>query len=203
MVQLLLLLLGLGFLTASDEASSVVLLLGWCVLGTVYGSVVAIALGLRRHWKPARRPTRFELNPVTHLFSLVAAILASLVGVGAALQHVFLDPSDEFGPLIDIIGVWAMILAWGLLHWGYAQSYHPLYYREDQPAMRFPETPVPGITDFVYFAFTIGTTFATSDVEVNSSRIRWRVVGHSILSFFFNGLIIVLALGIITGAGTR
>ena len=46
----------------------------------------------------------------------------------------------------------------------------------------------------------LGTTFAASDVEVLSTRLRWTVVWHSVLSFFFNGLIIVLALNTITGS---
>jgi uncharacterized membrane protein len=38
-------------------------------------------------------------------------------------------------------------------------------------------------------------------VEVLSTRMRWTIVWHSVLSYFFNGLIIVLALNtIMSGA---
>lgn len=34
----------------------------------------------------------------------------------------------------------------------------------------------------MYFAITIGTTFATSDVNVVSRRLRWTVATHSVLA---------------------
>jgi uncharacterized membrane protein len=52
----------------------------------------------------------------------------------------------------------------------------------------------------VYFAYTLGTTFAASDVEVRTTRMRWTIVWHSVLSYFFNGLVIVLALNTIMSA---
>jgi len=59
------------------------------------------------------------------------------------------------------------------------------------------------MVDFVYFSFTVGSSFAASDVTVLSSRTRWTVVWHSVSSFFFNGLIIVLALNTIMSNGFR
>ena len=102
---------------------------------------------------------------------------------------------------MDIVGVWAMLLSWGSLHWGFAQIYFQRYYAEEAAPLRFPKTTHPRIVDFVYFSYTLGTTFATSDVETLTPRIRWTIVWHSVLSFFFNGLIIVLALNTITSGG--
>ena len=45
-----------------------------------------------------------------------------------------------------------------------------------------------------------GTSFTPNDVST-TTRIRWTVVWHSILSYFFNGFIIVLALNTIMGPG--
>jgi uncharacterized membrane protein len=94
-----------------------------------------------------------------------------------------------------------MILAWTLLHWGFAQLYLQLYYREDTPPLRFPSAAAPGILEFAYFSFTLAVSLAVSDVEVLDRRMRWRVLLHSVLSFFFNGLIIVTALGAISEVG--
>ena len=44
----------------------------------------------------------------------------------------------------------------------------------------------------------VGTSFTPNDVET-APPIRWTVVWHSVLSFFFNGFIIVLALNTIMG----
>jgi uncharacterized membrane protein len=37
-----------------------------------------------------------------------------------------------------------------------------------------------------YFAFTVGTSFAVSDVDVSADAVRQAVLGHQILSFFYN-----------------
>lgn len=95
-----------------------------------------------------------------------------------------------------------MVLSWGLLHWGFAQWYMYRYRTAEEPPLRFPKTPEPSIVDFTYLAFTIGTTFAVSDVETHSSRIRWLMTLHSVISFFFNGAIIVFALSRLTTFGS-
>ena len=60
----------------------------------------------------------------------------------------------------------------------------------------FPDRDDPGLLDFVYVAFMVGTSFTPNDVNT-TSRIRWTVTWHSVLSYFFNGFIIVLALNTI------
>ena len=49
------------------------------------------------------------------------------------------------------------------------------------------------------FMILIGTTFATTDVTVTGRRDRWRVMMHSVLTFFFNSSILVLAVSSLTG----
>lgn len=73
------------------------------------------------------------------------------------------------------------------------------YYRSDSPTLKFPNTTNPGIADFAYFSYTLGTSFAASDIEVQTTKARWGVMWHGIISFFFNSMIIVLAMNIITG----
>lgn len=197
-VQLLLLTVGVAYLNDPTAAGSVITLLLWCLIGTGYLATVVVSVGVSVR-RPGVPPARLTLNPVIRLIGIAGTLMASLVGVGAAVQHVFLTPGTDLGPLVLAIGVWAMLLSWGLLNWGAAQVYLSLFYRSPTPAMRFPDTPTPGLVEFTYFAFTIGTTFAASDVEVFSSRVRWRVLGHSVVSFLYNGLIIVLALGTLTG----
>ena len=46
----------------------------------------------------------------------------------------------------------------------------------------------------------VGTSFTPNDVET-APPIRWTVVWHSVLSFFFNAFIIVLAMNTIMGGG--
>ena len=192
---------------AEDDATTLELLFVWCGLGTVYLIVTLFALGrLSKSPAPGRRPARWETGRIARLVSMTATILASLIGLAAAIQVLALHNDPEIGSLTDFVGVWSMLLAWGFLHWGFSQIYYQRYYSAAAPMLRFPhpadQPPAdPRFVDFVYFAFTLGTTFAASDVEVLSTRMRWTVVWHSVLSFFFNGLIIVLALNtIMSGA---
>ena len=55
------------------------------------------------------------------------------------------------------------------------------------------------LTDYMYFAITIGTTFATSDVEVRSSRTRWIVMTHTVLAFLYNAVVVGVVVKLLTG----
>ena len=40
--------------------------------------------------------------------------------------------------------------------------------------------------DFVYFSFTLGMTFQTSDIAITGAHIRKVVLGHTAAAFLFN-----------------
>ena len=63
----------------------------------------------------------------------------------------------------------------------------------------FPRREYPGPDDFMYFAFTLGTSFAVSDVSVTAPSLRWHVMVHSVLSFFYNAIVVALAIAVLTG----
>jgi uncharacterized membrane protein len=201
-VQALLVVLGLAYILIPERTPSLALLVAWCVVGTGYAvgiwAVLRVASGSAESDEP---PTLLELGIVPRAISLVATILVSFVGVAATIQHIVLDPQDSFDLFAEAVGVWAMILAWMLLHWGFAQLYLQLYYREKDPPLKFPSTSAPGILEFAYFSYTLAVSLAVSDVEVRDRRMRWRVLTHAVVSFFFNGLIIVTALGAISEVG--
>ena len=115
-------------------------------------------------------------------------------------QLLILREDPELGEAMNFVGVWAMLLAWGFLHWGFAQIYYRLDNRvPDDPRGRplmLPDRDDPGLIDFVYASFMIGTSFTPNDINT-TTRIRWTVTWHSVLSYFFNGFIIVLALNTI------
>ena len=67
-------------------------------------------------------------RPPGRFASLLVTILSSIVGVAAASELLVLRSDPAFGSAIDFFGVWAMLLAWGFLHWGYAQIYYRLYH---------------------------------------------------------------------------
>jgi uncharacterized membrane protein len=201
-VQALLVILGLAYIFAPARTPSVALLVAWCIVGTVYSVAIWVVLRMASGSAESDQPPLLlELGLVPRAISFVATILVSLVGVTATIRYILLDPQDGLDVIAEVVGVWAMILAWMLLHWGFAQLYLQLYYRESERPLKFPSTATPGILEFAYFSYTLAVSLAVSDVEVRDRRMRWRVLTHAVVSFFFNGLIIVTALGAISRAG--
>jgi uncharacterized membrane protein len=105
------------------------------------------------------------------------------------------------GVTLTFMAALGVISAWGMLHTSYALHYAYLYYRAEESAggLAFPGEQSPDQQDFAYFAFTIGTSFAVSDVDVTDRAMRRAVLGHQILSFFYNATILALAINLITG----
>jgi len=50
--------------------------------------------------------------------------------------------------------------------------------------------------EFFYQAFVIGCTFASADVNVTSMRMRRIVVIQGVVGFFFNAIILALAINV-------
>lgn len=199
-VQLCLVALGLWFILGDEDVDALV---AWCLIGTVYLGATMLALNLavrRPHLAGRRRTRRFLAHPVMRTVASGLMFSSSIVGVFAAIELILLRNDPEWGPFVELFAVWAMLVAWCLFHWGWARIYYSRQHTaEGRPPLEFPRTPEPTLIDFVYFAFTNATNFSVSDVVVTTTRMRWSVVWHTTLSFFFNALIIVLAINTITG----
>ena len=200
-VQAALIVLGLEIVVIDATDVEIFALMGiWCAIGVVYTVVVLIVLGriAKRRARVANAPARFEVSPLVRVVSIVATIVPSLIGLIAAVMVVITDVPEEFGFFADFVGVSAALVAWGLMHWGFAQIYYQRYHHAMRTGagrtIAFPGTDHPTIIEFVYFAFTVAATFATSDATVLTTRTRWLVTWHTVIAFFFNGLIIVFAL---------
>jgi uncharacterized membrane protein len=131
-------------------------------------------------------------------------IFVSLVGLLLAISlvpDVRGDLETIEGASLALMASVGVISAWGVLHTSYALHYAYLFYRSEESAggLAFPGEQSPDQQDFAYFAFTIGTTFAVSDVDVTDRAIRRAVLGHQILSFFYNTTILALVINLVTG----
>ncbi|PRI12464.1 DUF1345 domain-containing protein [Leucobacter massiliensis] len=181
---------------AEDEA---LLLILWCLVATLYLGLTLIWLNvLVRLDTPDPAVARLMVgHPITRLLSMAFTFGASLLGLTVALDLITSIGKDIHDPLLEGSAVWAMLLSWVLFNWGYARIYFSRFHRSARPPLEFPDTDQPRIVDFAYFAFTNATTFAVSDVRVLDTRMRWTVVWHTTLAFFFNALIIVLTMNVI------
>jgi uncharacterized membrane protein len=140
---------------------------------------------------------------VSRTSSLFFIVFVSVVSMALAIRLVpdLRDMETIGGLSVAVMAALGVISAWGVLHTSYALHYAYLYYRSEKSAggLTFPSEQNPDQFDFAYFAFTIATSFAVSDVDVTDRAIRRAVLGHQILSFFYNTSILALVINLFTG----
>jgi uncharacterized membrane protein len=141
---------------------------------------------------------------VSRTNTLFFIIFVSLVSMALAIRLVpdVRDLETIKGVSVAFMAALGVISAWGVLHSSFALHYAYLYYRSEESAggLAFPSERSPDQLDFAYFAFTIAVSFAVSDVDVTDRAIRRAVLGHQILSFFYNTSILALVINLFTGA---
>ncbi len=192
--ELALILVGLGFVFVADD-DELAYLAVWDLLAVLYVGIGAVVLRRSR-----RNPIPIVAAGATTdrlRFNFLFAIVASLIGLTVAVDIAVSDNPDDYAVLLNILGVVAMIMSWMLLQAGYARRYVGMFRRGG--GLVFPETPEPSAVDFVYFAVTIGTAFSVSDVLVTTARMRWHVLVHSTISFFYNAAVVAFALSMFAG----
>jgi uncharacterized membrane protein len=127
----------------------------------------------------------------------VMAGLACLAAIVFWLRTSGLDQADE--PRILALLFLTILLSWAFIHTMFALHYAHEYYSERGGAgggLRFPGGGDPGYTDFIYFAFAIGTATQVSDVSVTAPAIRRTVTMHGVVAFNFNVTMIALTVSI-------
>jgi uncharacterized membrane protein len=140
----------------------------------------------------------FLISRTSSLFFIIFVSLVSIV-LAISLAPDVRDLETTRGASLAFMAALGVVSAWGVLHTSYALHYAYLYYRSEESAggLAFPGDESPTQRDFAYFAFTIGTSFAVSDVDVTDSAMRQAVLGHQILSFFYNASILALVITMI------
>jgi uncharacterized membrane protein len=131
--------------------------------------------------------------------------LLTLGAIGLSLGSIFFlvnEPkqSKAFELIVAMVSV---PLGWTTLHTIMAFHYANLFYsrrsahvESDAGGLQFPGTDEPALWDFLYHSFVIGMTAQVSDVQVLTTRMRRITLGHSVVSFFFNTIVLALAVNI-------
>ena len=134
----------------------------------------------------------------TELLAFVGIVMAALlIAIAAATEEV---PPE---PLSKIIIISTLVLAWLFSNMVYALHYAHMAYMhpgDGSAGLEFPNTRAPVYWDFVYFAFTIGMTFQTSDVQISSDAIRRVVPVHSFAAFVFNIGVLAFTINVLGGS---
>ncbi|GAA4525258.1 DUF1345 domain-containing protein [Amycolatopsis samaneae] len=167
----------------------------WDLLAVVY-----LVIRIHRLVRGERKGSGWLKDLPDRRSALLFTVLASITGVGAGLAIVVGGDTAEESMVAKVFAVPAVLLAWAILHFGYAERYARDYYAAlPERILDFPGTERPAYPDFVYFSFTLGTSFAVSDVETRATAVRRRVLAHTVLAFLYNTATLGIAIGVITG----
>ena len=97
-----------------------------------------------------------------------------------------------------------LVIAWLFSNLIYALHYAHLFYSDgaggkDCGGLDVPGTEEPTYWDFAYFAFTLGMTFQTSDVEIRSGAMRRVAIFHCFAAFVFNIGVLAFTINVLGG----
>ena len=124
--------------------------------------------------------------------AVLAAILLALTRLGA-----------EKGGASFAAVAGTLVLAWLFANLVFAFHYGHLYYDsvdgQDAGGIVLPGGGEPVFADFVYFAFVIGMTCQTADVNISSRPIRRAATLHGLFAFFFNLGVLAFAVNVLAG----
>jgi uncharacterized membrane protein len=171
------------------------MLIGWDALAVTYmvwtWAVVwpfdaAQTASHAEHEEPGRQ-TVFAL--------ILVGALASLVGVGLLLTKA---GPDDLGVIAHAVAVGSVVISWLVVHTLYALTYAKLYFQEKPVGgIDFNTEEPPRYSDFAYVAYTVGMSFAISDTNLTSSRMRATALKHGLLSYVFGSVIVATAVNLI------
>ena len=136
---------------------------------------------------------------------LGVVVLAACISLWAIVF--MLDGNKNLTQSIIILHLTLSLLtisSWLLIQVMFALHYAHLYYSDRQltptaTPLEFREKS-PDYTDFLYFSLGIGMTCQVADVQIASRMLRRFTLVHQVLAFFFNTLILALAINIMASS---
>lgn len=179
--------ISLGFLAAFDVAVLV-------FLATLLPTVRTQDPELIRAQATANDANRTMLLVIT-------GVVTSVVLIAVASESVAKNLDWQTKALI----IATLVLAWLFSNIVYAFHYAHLAYRDRDPrgcqSLNFHETEWPVYWDFIYFSFTLGMTFQTSDVDIRDRKIRRVVTAHCLVAFFYDIGVLAFTINVLGSAG--
>lgn len=149
-------------------------------------------------------------QPVLVIFAV------TLVVVGFATFSLFqlINQKDSAHPVELGFALLSIPLGWFTLHAMAALHYAHVYWMDGDEVdaetkkkipvggLLFPGDKRPEGWDFLYFSTVIGMTAQTADTNISTTHMRRVVLVHSILSFFFNTVIVAAAVNLAVSLGS-
>ena len=132
--------------------------------------------------------------------TVVAAVASLFILVNSK------GPSASAPSALDLmLSLATVALGWFTIHTMAALHYAHLYWRpkdgekakgKAHGGLDFPGGTEPGAFDFLYFSFVTGMTAQTSDVAITTTAMRKFNLVHSVVSFFFNTVLVAAAVNV-------
>lgn len=144
-------------------------------------------------------------EPIWIIFLVTIGIVAVAVGSLFVLMNAKQSPH----PYWLAFSLLSLPLGWSTIHAMAALHYAHLFWKGDKNqttstrsripvgGLIFPDTERPCGWDFLYFSLVIGMTAQTADTNISTTVMRKAVMAHSVLSFFFNTIIVAAAVNLV------
>lgn len=148
---------------------------------------------------------------------VLVIFVVTLVVVGVAIGSLFQLINDKGNPhpLELTFALASVPLGWFTIHAMTALHYAHVYWMDDAETdsgskskkkvpvggLDFPGKERPDGWDFLYFSTTVGMTAQTADTDIATTQMRRIVLLHSIVSFFFNTVIVAAAVNLAVSLG--
>ena len=178
--------------------------LGWSQ-GLLAGFDVAAVVFIASYAKTFRYDAKMlreaaARNDANRAVLLVVSFLLSVVIMAAMVGE--LSAADKLGMIDKLLLAVSLMLVWIFANAVYTLHYAHLFYTSDDggkdcAGLMFPGTKEPLMSDFVYFAYTLGVAVQTADVDISSPHIRKVVTAHCVAGFFFNLGVLALTINVL------
>lgn len=171
------------------------LLVGWDVLAVTYMAWTWSVLWPFGPEQTASHAEHEEPGRQAVFTLILVGALVSLVGVGLLLAK-----ADAGKEGVAAIAVASVVISWLAVHTLYALTYARVYFGEKPVGgIDFNTDDPPRYSDFAYVAYTVGMSFAISDTNLTSSRMRATALKHGLLSYVFGSVIVASVVNLIAG----
>lgn len=136
------------------------------------------------------------------LLILVLVIVGAVASVTAIIVELSVAKSLQGGAraLYIVLALFTIVASWVFTHMMFAIHYAHDYFvarmNGEPGGLQFPDDDDPGYGDFLYFAYIIGTSAQTADVNFTSKAMRRIGLMHCVLAFLFNTTILALTINI-------
>ncbi|WP_233164423.1 MULTISPECIES: DUF1345 domain-containing protein [Chromobacterium] len=177
------------------------------IVGWNAGAWLYLALAGGMMFGPRRQSVRHwaRLEDEGQWLVLLLVCLAAAASLSAIVMELAVVKDMHGWQRATHIGlaVLTLLSSWAFTHVMFALHYARAFYAEEarggSGGLEFPGTDQPDYSDFLYFAFIIGTSGQTADVSFTSSCQRRTGTVHCVLAFFFNATVLALMINIAAG----